>query len=274
MAAAITYHGARLNYDLNLERKHLGSDFHPGDNNKNKSSAVKSSLGFIVIYLTKKESNIIIPSSGSDLLLTELGYDGIVINFDPQTRDISLRDSIDNLSLPYNTRKHVYNLLYQLDAPKECLADAIEEITKFVVPTAAKAAEDRQGMNSFVVFARLEVNIDHIISTMGIGGGDNIDGGTMTDLVATLSMDDGKVKVNASASAIAELKREEYCGEVDGNSSSSTSSTTCVVCMEDFEVGTVVTYMPCSHYFHEDCLVPWLQESNCCPLCRFQIDSD
>ncbi|KAI3977412.1 hypothetical protein MKX01_000325 [Papaver californicum] len=267
MAAAITYHGPSLKYALHLELKHLGSNFHPGEN-KNKLSSVKSNLGFIVVCLTKKESNsIIIPLSDSDL-----GYDGFVMQFDPQNRDISLRDSIDNLLLPYNTMEHVYHLLYELDAPKECLKYAIEEITKFVVPAAAKAAEDR---HSFVVFARLEVNIDHV-STMWSGGGDitdSIGGGRMTDLVATLSMDDDKVKVNASAYAIAELKREEYCG-VTGDSSSSTSCTTCVVCMEDFEVGTVVTYMPCSHFFHEDCLLPWLQESNCCPLCRFPIDSD
>ncbi|KAI3992516.1 hypothetical protein MKX01_022607 [Papaver californicum] len=264
MAATITYHGSRLDYALHLESKHLGSNFHPG------ASSVKSNLGFIVVCLTKKESNsIIIPPWDSDL-----GYDGFVMQYDPQNRDISLRDSIDSLLLPYNTRGYVYNLLYELDAPKECLQYAIEEITKFVVPTAAKAAEDR---HSFVVFARLEVNIDHAL-TMWSGGGDinySIGGGTMTDLVATLSMDDGnKVKVNASASAIAELKREEYCRVTGSSSGSSTSSTTCVVCMEDFEVGTVITYMPCSHFFHEDCLVPWLQESNCCPLCRFQVDSD
>ncbi|MCL7027603.1 hypothetical protein MKW94_014091 [Papaver nudicaule] len=259
-------------YALDLEVKHLGSNvLHPREN-ENNSSAKSNNLGSIVLCLTKKESDTI-------KFLTELGYDDdeIVEECDPHNQDGSLRDSIDNLSLPYITREHVYNLLYELNAPEECLGFVIEEITKFVVPIAAKAAEARQAMNSFVVFAHLEVNIDRITGVWSDednddhGDVDYIDGGTMTDVV-TLSLADGTTKVNASESAIAELKREGYCADVNDSSSSSRSS--CVVCMEDFKVGAVITYMPCSHFFHDDCLVPWLQESNCCPLCRFQIASD
>ena len=37
----------------------------------------------------------------------------------------------------------------------------------------------------------------------------------------------------------------------------------CVVCQEDnFELGESVTRLPCGHYFHRDCIVPWLEQNN------------
>ncbi|KAH7529105.1 hypothetical protein FEM48_Zijuj05G0149100 [Ziziphus jujuba var. spinosa] len=45
----------------------------------------------------------------------------------------------------------------------------------------------------------------------------------------------------------------------------------CSVCLDDLETGCVATRMPCSHVFHGDCIVEWLQKSKYCPLCRFQM---
>ncbi|CAK8565069.1 unnamed protein product [Lathyrus sativus] len=42
----------------------------------------------------------------------------------------------------------------------------------------------------------------------------------------------------------------------------------CSICFEDFKVGVC---MPCSHMFHMDCIQDWLNISNSCPLCRFQL---
>lgn len=49
--------------------------------------------------------------------------------------------------------------------------------------------------------------------------------------------------------------------------------TTCPVCFDDFEEGFVLE-MPCHHYFHEDCLVPWLEEHNTCPVCRHTLPTE
>lgn len=46
------------------------------------------------------------------------------------------------------------------------------------------------------------------------------------------------------------------------------SNTTCTVCQEDFKVGEKAKKLTCDHYFHEDCLMPWLQVQNTCPICR------
>ncbi|KAI3992414.1 hypothetical protein MKX01_022505 [Papaver californicum] len=95
-------------------------------------------------------------------------------------------------------------------------------------------------------------------------------------MVVALSLDVYEnQKVGASSSAIDGLKRESYSYESGGDdhTKNNADTNTCVVCMDEFEAGTAVTYMPCSHIFHEVCLVPWLQENNSCPLCRSEIQS-
>ena len=44
----------------------------------------------------------------------------------------------------------------------------------------------------------------------------------------------------------------------------------CVICLEDFSEGNVMTGLPCQHVFHHSCLVSWLNGGvfNKCPLCR------
>lgn len=32
----------------------------------------------------------------------------------------------------------------------------------------------------------------------------------------------------------------------------------CTVCMDDFQVGDCARQLPCEHFFHQDCIVPWL----------------
>ncbi|KAG7402044.1 hypothetical protein PHYBOEH_007258 [Phytophthora boehmeriae] len=44
---------------------------------------------------------------------------------------------------------------------------------------------------------------------------------------------------------------------------------TCPICLDDFEDGADVKVLPCQHFFHVDCINPWLEgRSGCCPLCK------
>ena len=77
----------------------------------------------------------------------------------------------------------------------------------------------------------------------------------------------------ASGSAIAGLK--EVSLERDAGSS-------CTICLEDLvPLGlegdggggdrVAVLKLPCSHVFHKDCIVRWLESSQLCPLCRYAL---
>ncbi|GAB2283149.1 hypothetical protein Dimus_017678 [Dionaea muscipula] len=46
---------------------------------------------------------------------------------------------------------------------------------------------------------------------------------------------------------------------------------TCVVCLEDFVLGSCLVMLPCSHAYHADCIVKWLEKKSYCPLCRYKL---
>ncbi|CAM6095055.1 unnamed protein product [Calypogeia fissa] len=50
--------------------------------------------------------------------------------------------------------------------------------------------------------------------------------------------------------------------------------TECAVCRETLVIGDKMQEMPCKHSFHPDCLKPWLEAHNSCPICRFELKTD
>ncbi|TQD72902.1 hypothetical protein C1H46_041559 [Malus baccata] len=69
--------------------------------------------------------------------------------------------------------------------------------------------------------------------------------------------------VPASKSSIEELERTIV-----------NATTMCSICREEMMVGSEATRMPCSHLYHGDCIVEWLQRSRNCPLCRYSMPAD
>jgi len=51
-------------------------------------------------------------------------------------------------------------------------------------------------------------------------------------------------------------------------------SENCPICQDAFGTGDEWLRMPCSHFYHKDCLTPWLAENNTCPTCREEIESE
>lgn len=48
----------------------------------------------------------------------------------------------------------------------------------------------------------------------------------------------------------------------------------CPVCLGPFDEEDEVKDLPCSHRFHTNCILPWLQRVNSCPLCRHELPTD
>ncbi|TNV80317.1 hypothetical protein FGO68_gene366 [Halteria grandinella] len=79
----------------------------------------------------------------------------------------------------------------------------------------------------------------------------------------------------ASKSAIEALQKLPFSSFAD-------SKTECCVCQELFKDYVIqegdtkaeVLQMPCTHQFHQECLIPWLEKHNTCPSCRHELPTD
>jgi|LauGreDrversion4_2_1035121.scaffolds.fasta_scaffold418772_2 hypothetical protein len=63
---------------------------------------------------------------------------------------------------------------------------------------------------------------------------------------------------------------EETCAVVD-YAPGQDSSTSCTICMEDFQPGERVRILPCFHHYHVACIDQWLREHPQCPVCKFSL---
>ncbi|XP_055525203.1 E3 ubiquitin-protein ligase RNF181 isoform X2 [Wyeomyia smithii] len=49
----------------------------------------------------------------------------------------------------------------------------------------------------------------------------------------------------------------------------------CAICIKPNEdVNEPFLVLPCKHDFHKSCILPWLEKTNSCPLCRFEMKTD
>jgi len=48
----------------------------------------------------------------------------------------------------------------------------------------------------------------------------------------------------------------------------------CAICKDPLSVGELAKQLPCLHSYHSDCILPWLNSRNSCPLCRYELPTD
>ena len=74
----------------------------------------------------------------------------------------------------------------------------------------------------------------------------------------------------ASSSEVQQLKKEK----IDEANLDKYKCIECSVCKEKYEIDNSTITMPCTHVFHTDCLMPWLDLHNSCPVCRYELKTD
>ncbi|XP_010461879.1 PREDICTED: E3 ubiquitin-protein ligase RING1-like [Camelina sativa] len=101
--------------------------------------------------------------------------------------------------------------------------------------------------------------------------GDYFFGRGLEDLIQQLAEDDQNRYGTppASKSAIDALPTVKVSKEI-----LQSEMNQCAVCMDEFEDGIEAKQMPCKHVYHHDCLLPWLQLHNSCPVCRHELPTD
>ncbi|EOA39403.1 hypothetical protein CARUB_v10012493mg [Capsella rubella] len=101
--------------------------------------------------------------------------------------------------------------------------------------------------------------------------GDYFFGRGLEDLIQQLAEDDQNRYGTppASKSAIDALPTVKVTKEI-----LQSEMNQCAVCMDEFEDGIEAKQMPCKHVYHHDCLLPWLQLHNSCPVCRHELPTD
>lgn len=68
----------------------------------------------------------------------------------------------------------------------------------------------------------------------------------------------------ATADAIASLPQKNISESDLGEN----GKADCSICMDEVNLGDKVTLLPCTHWFHGDCIKAWLGEHDTCPHCR------
>ncbi|CAH0393745.1 unnamed protein product [Bemisia tabaci] len=54
----------------------------------------------------------------------------------------------------------------------------------------------------------------------------------------------------------------------------SSEESQCSVCLKNFSVNEIAKKLPCKHFFHPSCILPWLSKTNSCPVCRHELQTD
>ena len=48
----------------------------------------------------------------------------------------------------------------------------------------------------------------------------------------------------------------------------------CPICLVEYSTGEKCKQLPCKHDFHPACILPWLGQTNTCPVCRHELPTD
>ncbi|XP_075236906.1 E3 ubiquitin-protein ligase RNF181 isoform X2 [Lycorma delicatula] len=77
--------------------------------------------------------------------------------------------------------------------------------------------------------------------------------------------EDKKLPPPASKDAVKNLKEVEIRDD---------NGEQCAVCLKNYSAKEIMKIMPCKHNFHSTCILPWLDKTNSCPVCRHELPTN
>ncbi|CAA7398265.1 unnamed protein product [Spirodela intermedia] len=108
-------------------------------------------------------------------------------------------------------------------------------------------------------------------SDLYIQSGDYLNGRGLEELLEHLAETDGSRRgaPPASSSFVENLPRVVFSEDHEKN-----GGLICAICKDPLLTGTQVSQLPCLHFYHPSCILPWLSSRNSCPLCRYELPTD
>lgn len=94
----------------------------------------------------------------------------------------------------------------------------------------------------------------------------------LLSLAGTLLLEDLRpAPCPASKRAVADLPRDKV---TEKGWKGMGLAKSCVLCNISYGVGDEIIRLPCHHIQHTNCLMRWLEGTNCCPICRHELPTD
>lgn len=121
-------------------------------------------------------------------------------------------------------------------------------------------------------FARGLQEILNLLSPANAVAGDAVYSQEALDRIITQLME-ANPQSNAAPPASEEALRSLERTTVSSTMLRTEGRTECTICLDELKVGEQATFLPCKHWFHEECVILWLKEHNTCPICRTSIET-
>ncbi|KAG4281042.1 hypothetical protein FPRO04_13449 [Fusarium proliferatum] len=119
--------------------------------------------------------------------------------------------------------------------------------------------------------AQSPTDILNMLISLNVTHGDAVYSREVFDRITTHLMEanaHSNVAPPATEEALKSLERKLVDKEMLG----SEGKAECTICIDEMKEGNMATFLPCKHWYHEECVTVWLKAHNTCPICRTTIE--
>ncbi|XP_047334984.1 E3 ubiquitin-protein ligase Praja-2-like [Impatiens glandulifera] len=179
----------------------------------------------------------------------------------------SVIDRIEEMSVSSDLSR--YDEMNEI--PEDDAAAAAEESLEWEV-LVEMVNWDRPRMHEFEAEEEVDDDDDDNDSYLAVHDDYTTDGGeNITDFLHQFTRDSNVVR---GSPPTAEHVRKNLPCVVLTVEELQKENLNCAVCKDGIVVDEKVTMLPCNHHYHFECIVPWLNVRNTCPLCRYELPTD